>query len=752
MNNQKIPTTQAELKKLQKQRAARPAVPAVAVIHQNGGGGGQSSAPVWGKITGTLGNQTDLAAAMSLKADKIPLFAPQYSAIPAPVNLASGTVVHYDTSKSPRVISGVYPAGMILDLDSDFNMFGGASDDGVRHVWGYAKIDETGNAFEFTDIIYDSASDVNNGWVGVDANGNRIVNERITDVFSGNWEYIGENVSIEDWDWDTDWQTVTYVPAGYKNLSDVDAAAREADDLARDALTRVSQEQAGRENADNDLQTQIDAMQGQTRRFFVDFDAEFSTDTPTIGQTDAWLAARTPALSPNVGTAFKNSNSEQATYNHLFVYYVDPLDSESLILSDDGVDTVSTASASSLGVVRGAGDVSVDLNGDMHVDETWLSGKLDTAVGEHNADAAAHSSLFAAKQNRSPIDGKVYGLQDAGLVPLGGVATQYANSVEMAGSFAVDNNTATIEQEFFDLNDVFNINWDGALLRFDKNNSPDSMTAMSNDFTLRTYTFNVLTRTVTRTGAASLRETFANKSTYPIAPASPNDSIIPIMKTLRLGCYRFYNDLAANYFGDLPAVTGWCNLFLQKPNDDIVHSYMLLVVNNRWFIGGIAGDVFSSPWFEIATVGNLDSIIAGSQGVLKSADLGIPITDTSTANTNPFFQSAEPAGLTLQVNLITHAVILNGYARVGANFTGGWQIPQIAIPNIYLPPSATKQHVMLNFTLTNNTYTRVQPAVGYIICPTNPGLGGATNILLRIPAPITAGAYNEVFFDTSWNY
>jgi hypothetical protein len=135
--------------------------------------------------------------------------------------------------------------------------------------------------------------------------------------------------------------------------------------------------------ATNDLQTQIDAMQGQTRRFFVDFDVEFSTDTPTKTQTDAWLASCTPSLLPNVGDAFKNSNTTQSTYNHLFVYYVDPLDTDELILSDDGVDTVSTASASSLGVVRGAGDIEVDLNGDMFVKDEAIAGQVDKVTASY---------------------------------------------------------------------------------------------------------------------------------------------------------------------------------------------------------------------------------------------------------------------------------------------------------------------------------------------------------------------------------
>jgi hypothetical protein len=149
----------------------------------------------------------------------------------------------------------------------------------------------------------------------------------------------------------------------------------------------VAVEKNARISGDNDLQTQIDAMGGQTRRFFIDFEVEFSTATPTKAQTDAWLAARVPALTPNVGTAFKNNNTAQATYNHLFVYYTDPSDPDELILSDDGVDTVSTASATSLGIVRGAGNVSVDINGDMHVE-------LPAAFPE------------------APIDGETYGRKD----------------------------------------------------------------------------------------------------------------------------------------------------------------------------------------------------------------------------------------------------------------------------------------------------------------------------------------------------
>jgi hypothetical protein len=154
-------------------------------------------------------------------------------------------------------------------------------------------------------------------------------------------------------------------------------------------------EAEARAAADNDLQSQLDSMKGQTRRFFLDFAAEFGTETPSKAQTDAWLAARTPiALTPSVGTAFKNSNAAQPTYNHLFVYYNDPADDGSLILSDDGVDTVSTASADSLGIVRGAGDASVDINGDLRLNANVAT---DTVIGNRTlSDNAASAALVAA--------------------------------------------------------------------------------------------------------------------------------------------------------------------------------------------------------------------------------------------------------------------------------------------------------------------------------------------------------------------
>jgi hypothetical protein len=145
----------------------------------------------------------------------------------------------------------------------------------------------------------------------------------------------------------------------------------------------------------------------------LDFAAEFGTETPSKVQTDAWLAARTPiALQPSVGTAFKNNNAAQSTYNHLFVYYSDPSDDASLILSDDGADTVSTASAASLGTVRGAGDASVDANGDLRLNANVAT---DTVIGNRTlADNAASGTLIsiAAKTLTSWLQGIRNNLKD----------------------------------------------------------------------------------------------------------------------------------------------------------------------------------------------------------------------------------------------------------------------------------------------------------------------------------------------------
>ncbi|MDR3149659.1 MAG: DUF6273 domain-containing protein [Oscillospiraceae bacterium] len=147
-----------------------------------------------------------------------------------------------------------------------------------------------------------------------------------------------------------------------------------------------------RSSADGDLQAQIDSALGQQYIFLLDFDAVFGTATPEITQTYAYLAGLTPPVTPKPLITFKNSNSAQSTYQHAFRYYTDPADpSGGLILSDDGTDAVSTASETTLGVVRGAGVVKVDENGDMRLANDSAT---DYAIGVREIeDIDANTSL-----------------------------------------------------------------------------------------------------------------------------------------------------------------------------------------------------------------------------------------------------------------------------------------------------------------------------------------------------------------------
>jgi hypothetical protein len=355
------------------------------------------------------------------KADKI--VTPHIDWNPSNFNIPAGRTLKFNTNTEPKVIGTGLPTiavFSILDDNSDL-MFGFYSNDsGATTQVGLFRINDDMTAFVSEILLYDGETWLNDGSFSL-----------LYDIYGDMNEYIGIDTELKDFDLNQD---IVVLDVPDLNLTEVYDVAKEGRGHALDALTEITQEAAVRASGDNDLQSQIDAMHGQTRRFFRDFDAEFGTDTPTKEMTDAWLAAREPALTPNVGTAFKNSNSTQSTYNHLFVYYTDPTDSEQLVLQDDGVDTVSTASETSLGVVRGAGDVAIDLNGDMNL---RANSGTDTVIGNRTlvdntgsstlVSIAAKSltawlqgfrdnikALFATKVDKTEYSGKVYGTDTDG--------------------------------------------------------------------------------------------------------------------------------------------------------------------------------------------------------------------------------------------------------------------------------------------------------------------------------------------------
>jgi hypothetical protein len=138
---------------------------------------------------------------------------------------------------------------------------------------------------------------------------------------------------------------------------------------------------------------------------------------------------------------------------------------------------------------------------------------------------------------------------------------------------------------------------------------------------------------------------------------------------------------------------------------------------------------------------------------LYAADLGLPTANQSTATTNPFFQTGK--SLTLTINQRLKLAILNGWVQVGNNFTGGYDISQIAIPCKYLPKSDKQGYVMFNINLdtpATGKQTAPKAIAGYLTCPADDS--GSKSILLRFgPAgSIGAGEYTEAFFDTTWFY
>lgn len=150
-----------------------------------------------------------------------------------------------------------------------------------------------------------------------------------------------------------------------------------------------------------DLQAQIDTIRGGLLRYEVDFNEVFGTATPTKTDVDGYFTGL--HVIPYVGTAIINNNHNQSTYKHVFTYYVDEtvdpvVDPDTgevtytLKLVDDGPDNIATASEDTLGGVRGAGDISVDTDGNMHIKPSTVNkNELGEDVTSELADAVKKS-------------------------------------------------------------------------------------------------------------------------------------------------------------------------------------------------------------------------------------------------------------------------------------------------------------------------------------------------------------------------
>ena len=97
-------------------------------------------------------------------------------------------------------------------------MFGIFANDTNRTVIGYARLNQTSGLFEYSNIIYDSSLPpenvknedgsttlVDKKWVGVDDKGIRVVDQKITNAITGEFEKTSNDIVLTDWDWSTDW-------------------------------------------------------------------------------------------------------------------------------------------------------------------------------------------------------------------------------------------------------------------------------------------------------------------------------------------------------------------------------------------------------------------------------------------------------------------------------------------------------------------------------------------------------------------
>jgi hypothetical protein len=394
-------------------------------------------------------------------------------------------------------------------------------------------------------------------------------------------------------------------------------------------------------------------------------------------------------------------------------------------------------------------------------------------------DGIGHVSGWQDKQDRSPIDNKIYGMTNGGLSELSGSSASFSILAENTGTGTEGSNILTIEETFFNNNDVFNIVWNGSQLRFNKADGNQTVTAVNTFGSLYSYTLNVTNRTVTAIllDLNAVRLTGAQTITGPkyFAPIDTNDKTSPVIIKGSRG-WTYNEGIAIERFTADGSDTGtgsWSGILLgMRRNADPSSPLDPIGVNTTTPTPtGIAGN--ATWWIASNPSGNLEitqsantgngltlarngRIFYGNKDItdllmgtgvirLYSIDLGVRTDSASTC-----FYKAEPNKKDLCLTVKNNIAYLNGWVLLSGTYTGGTQISTdtLTIPNLYLPKVASQTYLMMNPVLDHGgTGAKAAAATGYMTTPST--TTGSTTLAFR-SSPVTAGAYVEVFFNETW--
>jgi hypothetical protein len=153
------------------------------------------------------------------------------------------------------------------------------------------------------------------------------------------------------------------------------------------------------------------------------------------------------------------------------------------------------------------------------------------------------------------------------------------------------------------------------------------------------------------------------------------------------------------------------------------------------------------------------AVIKAAKVILYGTDMGLGATDPGQAAVDPFYVSTNRQ-ISLNIDVHTRVAILMGFLQIGKSFTGGWDIPQLEIPNKYLPTVGESVYLMLtgtiHFTGSAVSDKRQIPRgiSAYLQCPPAAQTEGSRPFNWRFsnPGDIAQNQFNECFINCSWRY